>query len=196
MPDKPSPILHRVGVSAERLARTTALLGGLVLVAIAIMTGLSIAGRAFLWAGLHPVPGDFELVEAGTGFAVAAFMPWTQFKKGHASVAILTNAFGRRANGLIDLVGDVLLFATALLLSWRLGAGLIDKFGYGETTFILRFPLWWAYAAMLSGLIVWVVVGAWCVWASFEALRHGTSRSTYAQGPTGAQSPTQGEGGY
>lgn len=160
----------------EGLARLSALAGGLVLIGIALMTGMSIFGRALIWAGLQPVPGDFELVEAGTGFAIAAFMPWTQLKKGHASVGILTERLGPRANAVIDFVSDLLLFSAALLLSWRLWAGLLDKFAYGETTFILQFPLWWAYAAMLFGLVAWAIVAAWCVWLSAIAVRAGTPR--------------------
>ena len=57
------------------------------------MTVVSIVGRASLtWAWvLGPVPGDFELVEVGTGFAVFAFLPWCQLKRGHATVDLFTS---------------------------------------------------------------------------------------------------------
>lgn len=170
-------MLDKVGVWVERLARWVAIAGGIVLVAIAIMTGISITGRAFLWAGLRPVPGDFELVEAGMGFAIAAFMPWTQLKKGHASVAVLTDFFPPRVNAFIDLAADALLFLTSALLAWRLAFGMLDKLQYGETTFILQYPLWWSYGLTLFGLIAWFVTGAWCTWASVVAFSRGASRA-------------------
>jgi hypothetical protein len=45
-----------------RLANWTAIVGGLVLVALTLMVVASVAGRALIGLGLGPVPGDFELV--------------------------------------------------------------------------------------------------------------------------------------
>ena len=49
---------------------------------IALMSVASIVGRALsgLGLGLGPVPGDFELVEAGTALAVFCFLPWCHLK--------------------------------------------------------------------------------------------------------------------
>ena len=49
-----------------RLARWSAIVGGVVLCAITLMSVTSITGRALSGVGLGPVPGDFELVEVGT----------------------------------------------------------------------------------------------------------------------------------
>lgn len=50
-----------------RLSRWAAIVGGIVLVALTLMIVASITGRALIGLGLGPVPGDFELVEMGTG---------------------------------------------------------------------------------------------------------------------------------
>jgi hypothetical protein len=52
------------------LSRAMAWLGAVVLSLIALMSVVSIIGRALSGFGLGPVPGDFELVEAGTALAV------------------------------------------------------------------------------------------------------------------------------
>ena len=44
------------------VARAMAWLGGLVLMALTLLSVLSIAGRALSGLGLGPVPGDYELV--------------------------------------------------------------------------------------------------------------------------------------
>lgn len=155
----------------ELLARTVALLGGFVLVVLAIITVASITGRALIPVGLRPIPGDFELVEAGTAFVVCAFLPWAQLKRGHASVGIFTDFMGPGVNRALDLAGDVLLLAAAVVMTWRHTYGLLDKLAYNETTFILRFPLWWAYAGCLFGLIVWIVVATYCTLDSAMALK-------------------------
>lgn len=161
---------QRIAVWVERLAQIVAVLGGFMLLALTIMTVVSISGRQLIVFGLGPVPGDFELVAAGTAFAVSAFMPWTQLQRGHADVSILAERFPRRVNAVIDLVAELLLFGIAVVLTWRLIFGLLDKQAYGETTFILQFPLWWGYAACLLGLVTWIIVGAFSVWSAARAL--------------------------
>ena len=58
---------ERIERWVETLARLTALAGGLVLTALVVVTVVSVTGRSLVFAGLAPVPGDFELVEAGRG---------------------------------------------------------------------------------------------------------------------------------
>lgn len=163
-------MLSTTGRWIEALARFIAMIGGLVLTAVAILTGISIIGRAALPIGGSPITGDFELVEAGVAFVVCTFMPWAQLKRSHASVTILTDQFPLRVNLVIDLVSDALLTLAAFVITWRLYFGLLDKKAYAETTFILQYPLWWGYAACMVGLSVWVVVGLWCTAADVKAL--------------------------
>lgn len=140
------------------LARTLAILGGVALVLITVLTVVSIGGRALIWAGLRPIPGDFELVEAGTAFAVFAFLPWCQLRRGHATVDLFTSFFPASVNRLIDLVTELLMTAVIVLIAWRLWYGLLDKIRYNETTFILQFPVWWGYAAAMGAVAIAVLV--------------------------------------
>src|SRR5690606_10929070 len=93
------------------------------------------------------IPGDFELVEALTAFAVFAFLPWCQLQRGHASVDVFTRALPLRVNRAIDLVAEIVMTLVVLLIAWRLWHGMADKQRYHETSFILQFPLWWGFAA-------------------------------------------------
>ncbi|VAW19505.1 hypothetical protein MNBD_ALPHA12-399 [hydrothermal vent metagenome] len=155
-------IVEKTASPVETFALYVALLGGVVLIGIAVLTLISVAGRALIGFGLAPLRGQFELVQAGTAFVVTAFMPWAQLKRAHASVAVFTDFLPARANAAIDFIGDALLFALAVLLAWRQFYGVLDKLAYGETSFLLRFPLWWAYGASMIGLLAWIVVGLWC----------------------------------
>ncbi|WP_245615585.1 TRAP transporter small permease [Afifella pfennigii] len=152
------------------LAQVFAVLGGLVLLAVTVMTVLSITGRALTTLGLGPVPGDFELVEAGVAFAVFAFLPWCHFRRGHVTVDILVERFGPRGLAAFALLGNLLMTAAAALIAWRLGAGLQDRIAYGDTTFILQFPLSWPYAASLFGAWLFVLTAAYTVWRSLNEL--------------------------
>jgi TRAP-type C4-dicarboxylate transport system permease small subunit len=169
-----------IGRAVHALAKGVAILGGVVLLAVAVVTVLSITGRALLWTGLTSIRGDFELVEAGVGFAVFSFLPWAHLIRGHAVVTILTDAFSARVNTVILAVSDLLMLAVAAFLTWRHFLGMLDKYQYGETTLLLRFPLWWAYAAGLPGAITFVLVALYVLARSSAAV--GTA---YSQPPAG-----------
>jgi len=158
--------------AAYALSLLFALLGGFVLVILTLLTVASVTGRALIPLGLGPVPGDFELVEAGVAFAVFAFLPWCQLNRGHASVEILTQFLPPRIDRLLDVTIELLMFGVAVLLFRQHFLGTLDKTRYGETTFILQFPLWWAYAASLAGALVVVLVAGFCLVRSTRHMLH------------------------
>ncbi len=140
------------------LARWLAYSGGVALFLLIAMTVVSVIGRSLAIIGLGPVPGDLELMQAGIAYAVFAFLPWCQLEGGHARVDIFTSLLSSRANRVIDLAWDLVLGGTTVLIGWRLGLGMIDKIGNGETSFMLQFPIWWAYAAVLPALGIGIAV--------------------------------------
>ncbi len=150
------------------LARMTALIGGAVLIALVAMTCASITGRALVPFGPGPVPGDFELIEIGVGFAVFASLPWCTYMRAHARVDIAAPLLGRAGNRAVDIVSAGLMLAAAVLIAWRLWSGMLDKRAYGETTFILQLPLWTAYAACLAAALVFALTAAFCLWRSLR----------------------------
>lgn len=160
---------------ANRLARGTALLGGAVLLLVVAMTCVSITGRALVPLGLGPVHGDFEWIELGVGFAIFAFLPWCHLQRGHASVDLFQPIYPPLMNRVIDFVVDIVMFLAAFIIAWRLWLGLLDKQRYGETTFIVQFPIWIAYAACLFGAVAFAIVVAFCILRSGRAL-FGASR--------------------
>jgi hypothetical protein len=163
------------------LARFMAVLGGIVLSLLILLTCVSIAGRLLngffhgdlmqsvapgfaAWmieTGIGPVNGDFELVESGVAFAIFAFIPLCQITAGHASVDILTNAFSARWNRFLRMVTEIVFAGVLVLIAWKLFDGMYSKMRYGETTFLLQFPIWWAYAASLFGAVISAVIGVY-----------------------------------
>ncbi|MGX9357268.1 TRAP transporter small permease [Roseobacteraceae bacterium S113] len=149
----------------RNLARLMALVGGCVLTLLILMVCASILGRelgaAFPATGLKPILGDFELVEAGIAFAIFCFLPLAQIEQGHAVVDVFTQRFPRALQrGLIW--GSEVLFALVLIvIAVQLFAGLQSKMASGQTTFLLQFPIWWAYALSFVGAVVAAMVGAY-----------------------------------
>lgn len=131
------------------ISRMLAWVGVIVLTVIATVSVVSIAGRALSGAGLGPVPGDFEIVEAGTAIAVFCFLPWGHLKRGHASVDLLWRVYPAGLKRAFETLSDALMLGVWLLLTWRMAHGAHDYYENGELTFILQFPVWWGYGACL-----------------------------------------------
>lgn len=169
----------------ERIARLSALVGGLVLTFLIVLVCVSVLGRGLntfghadflsslsegaanwlIGTGVGPVNGDFELVEAGIAFAIFAFFPICQFHGAHATVDIFTSAMPSRIRRALVALWEVLLALVIILIAWRLFAGMEDKRNYGETTLLLQFPVWWAYAASVCAAAVASVVAVYCALA-------------------------------
>lgn len=143
------------------LCRWMAWFGAFVLTLLAAMSALSIAGRALSFAGLGPVPGDFELVEAGTALAVFCFLPWCHLKRAHADVTMLWHAYPPRMRRLLVILSDALMLLVWVLLVWRMGLATLEYRENGEVSFILQMPVWWGYAASFVPGLFGCVVYAW-----------------------------------
>lgn len=139
---------------ANLIARWLALAGGALLCVMTLMVVLSVSMRALGAIGLKPVPGDFELVEMGTAIAVFFFLPWCYLRNGHAMVDLLYMHLPVPVQRTVTILSDVLMLAAWVILTWRLGIAVADKFSENETTFILQIPLWIAHAVGLFGAVI------------------------------------------
>ncbi|MDW3224490.1 MAG: TRAP transporter small permease [Paracoccaceae bacterium] len=188
--------MHR---AIKRLAHVTAMIGGLVLVGIILLTTVSIIGRTLnkmlhsdnaerwfaefsqtlLDLGIGEVNGSYELLEAGVAFAIFSFFPICQLYGAHATVDIFTSKLPGRLNRAIVAFWEIVLAAVLILISWRLYEGMQRYIGNGETTFFLQFPVWWAYSASFAASVVTCIVAVYCA-----AMRVGESLSGRVLLPT------------
>jgi len=143
------------------LSRALAWFGGAALTLVALLSVVSIAGRALSSFGLGPVPGDFELVEAGTALAVFCFLPWTHLKRGHAVVDMLWGSYPPSMRRVLDVLADGLMLAVWLLLVWRMSIAMGEYRHNGEVSIILQMPVWWGYAASMPAAVVGCIAYAW-----------------------------------
>jgi TRAP-type C4-dicarboxylate transport system permease small subunit len=135
-----------------------ALAGGLVLTALMLMSIASIVGR---WLFSRPLPGDFELVEVGSGVAIFLFLPACQLRGANVIVDFFTTGLGRRAQSWLDALGALLYTLVAALFAWRLVFGGLDYLSYGERTMVLGMPLWWSFVLILPAMAWLVLVSAY-----------------------------------
>ncbi len=139
----------------RRTAEALALCGGALLLAAALASVISIAGRGLFSA---PLPGDYELVELACAAAVFLFLPYCHLVRGHVVVDFALAWAPRAWLGALDRVINLIFAAVSFVLLWRLSAGALDMARFGETSMILGIPLWLGFIPGVIGLATLGVV--------------------------------------
>ena len=148
-------VRSRLALAVFGLSRAWAVLGGIVLLAVMLMTVLSVVMRAVLG---FPILGDYELVEIGTAIAVFAFLPYCHQAGGNVVVDVFTNRAPERVKRALGALGSLLLAIVACALLWRMALGAHDFFQYHEVTTNLGIPRWWAFPPILISLALLALV--------------------------------------
>ena len=179
----------------ERLARSMGLIGGLVLIGLALLMSLSIMGGAiaklanseFLTSmapmfasflqdsGVRTIKGSYEIMEFGIAFVVFAFLPVTQFYRGHAVVDVLVSRFSDRPPGrYLALFWESLFFLILCLITWRLFEGMVRLQQSGVIYQDLKIPQWYFYAIAFIQLCLCCCVSFYLVAAGWIAELSGS----------------------
>ena len=139
----------------EILAKFCAILAGVLLTGITLMTCGSLIGRNTV--GISIV-GAFELTGVAAGAAIALFMPLAQLRRGNIIVDFFTAKLDERTNDKLDRLGALLLAGIFALLAWRTTLGGINVWNSNSETQIMGFPEWVVYAAMVPAFVLTAVI--------------------------------------
>jgi len=137
------------------LAKLCAIMAGLLLIFITLMTCFSVVGRDLIG---KTIVGDFELSGAAAGAAIALFMPWCQVRRGNIVVDFFTTKASPAAQDAMERIGALLLGAVMALMAWRTTVGGLNSFSTHSETQILGFPEWVVYAVMVPPLVLTVLI--------------------------------------
>lgn len=140
----------------QNLAKLCAILAGLLLTGITLMTCISLIGRNTTGATLV---GDFELTGVATGAAIALFMPYCQIQRGNIIVDFFTTRLSHETNARLDRLGALLLALVFALLAWRTTLGGLNSYQTHSETQILGFPEWTVYGAMVPAFVLTSAIG-------------------------------------
>ena len=135
-----------------------AIAGGLVFVAIVVMSIASITGRKI---ASSPVPGDVEMLQMCAAFAASAFFAYCHLVNGDVKVDFFTQHMAPAKVHAMDAFGSLLVALFGALIAWRTAAGAIAIQEVGETSAILGWPVWIAQALMVPGFVMLAAAGAY-----------------------------------
>ncbi len=149
------------------LTRPLAILGGMLMVGVAVMVTVSVVMR---WLVNRSVPGDIELVQIGTALAIFAFLPLCQSRRGNIVVDTFTTRLPAWLRNGLDALWDLVYVFMAVIIAWRLGVGAWDTVRSNTVSMMLGLPVGWAIAAcaVMAGFLA--LVGLATAW---RILRNG-----------------------
>lgn len=176
-----------------RVSQGVAAGGGLILLAMTLLTLYSVVGRYLsgelpevaLWSWWEPVRGDFELVELGTALAILSFFPYTQMVRGNVLVDFFTAETDPRFKAAMSVFSNALYTALAFLFTWRMALGTYELMTarFQQTSMLLKLPLWWGYLAATALFALLTLVCCYTVFRSLsEALGAGEPGHAPAEG--------------
>lgn len=141
----------------RRAVEVWALLGGAVLLGVALMTAWSATSGVVLG---RPLAGEVELTEMLVAVAVFMFLPWCQQAGTNVTANLFTARAGPRTVAALSLLSAVVAAAFAALLIWRMYEGMLSYREYVEVTTILGIPIWYAYVPALASLVLLAAAAA------------------------------------
>jgi TRAP-type C4-dicarboxylate transport system permease small subunit len=138
------------------LARACAIVAGLVVVVITLLTSWSIVGR---WLFGSPVMGDTEIIEFAMAIVVAGCLPICQWRGDNIIVDFFTTGATAQTRERLDRLGSLLVALMMGLIGWRTVVAVFDQKASGSVTMLLQWPEWIAYALMAPPLIITALMG-------------------------------------
>ena len=174
-------MFRRIHTLFHGLAWMMAVIGGAVLLALVLMTCLSILGRTastllystwmqanmpgtarwLLDAGVGPLFGDYEFLAAGLAFSIFCFLGWCQITGGHATVDVFTARLGDRARRILQMLIEIAFAVALVLVAVQLLDGMTTMMRRHSTTFLLQYPIWWNYALALVPAVLTALIGVY-----------------------------------
>ena len=152
--------------AVRRLAEWWAVAGGIVLLAIVLVTTANAGAFALdrlarAWGGtVAGLPGYEDFVRLAISGAALMFFPYAQACRGHVAVDIFVAwlpAGWRRALHRLWLLATI---AIALFLAWWMWFGMVRARADALVTGVLGWPDWPFYLPGIASLLLWAAVAA------------------------------------
>lgn len=145
----------------DRLAAAAAIAGGVVLLAIAAITGLNVllyAADLVAPGRLGLIRGYEDLVRLLVSAAVPLLFPWCERRRGHVAVDLLAERLPAGMRRGLDLAGRAASGLVALFLLFWMVQGMLETRADQRVAGVLGWPEWPFYLPGLFGLALWAAV--------------------------------------
>ena len=160
----------------EKLASAWALIGGLVLLAVVLVTtanagAFTLDRLARVFGGtVSGLPGYEDFVRLAVSAAALMLLPYCQLRRGHVAVDLFARWLPPRIRQALDTAIALAMAALAAFLAFWMTAGLLETRADGALSRVLGWPEWPFYLPGIASLLLWAAVAAL---QAFERDEHG-----------------------
>jgi TRAP-type C4-dicarboxylate transport system permease small subunit len=123
--------------------------------AMMLLTAADVFSRYFL---NRPIASALELTEALMAVTIFAALPLVSARGGHITVDLFEMLLGPRVSLYLDATVQFICAAAIGVLAWRMLERAFQLMSYGETSAVLRYPIWPTAAIIALGCAVSVLV--------------------------------------
>jgi|TARA_R110002126_G_scaffold152587_11_gene299691 TRAP-type C4-dicarboxylate transport system permease small subunit len=148
----------------ERLASHWALLGGIVVFAIMIVTSVNVGAfgldriARMYGTNISALPGYEDFVKLAISGAALMFFPYCQLQRGHVVVDLFASSFPAGIVRFLDRLWLVAIVLLALFLTYWMILGMAETRDDSVLSPVLGWPEWPFYLPGIASLILWACV--------------------------------------
>ncbi len=147
----------------ERTAAAWALLGGLGLLAIVLVTAFNVGAIALdraagAWGGSVAILAGYEdFVRVTISSAALMLFPYCQLRRGHVGVDLFVERLPVKAQAFLDRLSLALMAGLALFLAYWMWFGMLETRADGAVSRVLGWAEWPFYLPGLVSLVLWAL---------------------------------------
>lgn len=133
-----------------------AVVAGLAVAAMIVVTGVDVAGRRFG----HPLKGAYDIVEILGAITIAGGLPYTTGCKGHVAIEFFFQRLSRLGRIIVDTFVRTITIPMFSFLTWRFIHYGLELKASGQGTPTMGWPIFWLpwWMALCSGVMVLVIL--------------------------------------
>ena len=139
------------------IIRLWALIGGLILTGVMLMTAASALSNLFF---NKPFEGDYEVTQHFIAIAVFTFLPYCQLTGANVTVDIFTEGASERTKAAMLAFSSLFAIVFSIIMLRQMSYGFASYIQYPETTATLHIPLWTAFPPALVSLALLLIAAA------------------------------------
>lgn len=150
----------------ERTTTCWALLGGLILLAIVVVTVTNAAAFALdkaarlLDGTVSGLPGYEDFVRLAISAAALMLLPYCQLRRGHVVVDLFAGMLPHAVQQALTRISLTAMASLALFLAWWMVLGMRETLADGALSRVLGWPEWPFYLPGIASLVLWAAVAA------------------------------------
>jgi TRAP-type C4-dicarboxylate transport system permease small subunit len=151
----------------EKTVTLWALLGGLILLAIVLVTVTNVGAFALdrvarlVGGTVSGLPGYEDFVRLSMSAAALMLLPYCQLRRGHVSVDFFAAMMPRIVQGLLTRASLAAMAGLAIFLAYWMVLGMQETHGDGALSRVLGWPEWPFYLPGIASLLLWAGVAGY-----------------------------------